>query len=63
MTPEARKRQLDYGTLNWYYDNAYIAYRRTSLGVEVLAVGSEEVSQFLKDHSLETRRDVRIGTV
>jgi hypothetical protein len=63
MTPEARKRQLDYGTLNWYYDNAYIAYRCTSQGVEVLAVGSEEISQFLKDHPLETRRDVRIETV
>lgn len=28
ITPEAKRRSLDYGTLNWYYDNAYIAYRR-----------------------------------
>ncbi len=63
MTPEARKRQLDYGTLNWYYDNAYIAYRRTPEGVEVLAVGHDEVDQYLKDHPLETRRDVVIDVV
>ncbi len=63
MTAEARQRELDYGTLNWYYDNAYIAYRRTPEGVEVLAVGAEEVDQFCNDHPLETRRDVRIGTV
>ena len=47
--------------MNWYFDNTYIAYRRTPEGVEVLAVGSEEVSQYLKDHPLETRRDVVIG--
>jgi hypothetical protein len=63
MTPEARKRALDYGTLNWYYDKAYIAYRRAPQGVEVLAVGWEEVDQYCKDHPLETRRDVRIETV
>jgi hypothetical protein len=63
MTPEARKRQLDHGTLNWYYDNAYIAYRHTPEGVEVLAVGWEEVDRFCKDHPPDTRRDVRIGTV
>jgi hypothetical protein len=63
MTPEARKRALDHGTLNWYYDNAYIAYRRTPEGVEVLAVGHDEVRQYMKDHPLETRRDVVIDTV
>jgi hypothetical protein len=36
IAPEARQRMLDYETLNWYYDDAYIAYRRTPQGVEVL---------------------------
>jgi hypothetical protein len=63
MAPEARQRILDGQTLSYYYDDAYIAYRRTPQGVEVLAVGREEVNKFLDDHPLETRRDVRIGVV
>ena len=54
---------LDDWTLNYYYDGAYIAYRRTSQGVEVLAVGWDEAGKYLEDHPLETRRDVEIGTV
>ena len=61
MTPEARQRELEYATINWYFDDTEIAYRRTPQGIEVLAVGSEEVSQFRKDHPPETRRDVVIG--
>jgi hypothetical protein len=60
ITSEARRRDLEYLTLNWYFDNTEVAYRRTPQGIEVLAVGSEEVSQFRRDHPLETRRDVVI---
>jgi hypothetical protein len=60
---EARQRMLDDWTLNYYFDDAYIAYRRTPEGVEILAVGWEEASKYRKEHSPETRRDVRIGTV
>jgi hypothetical protein len=60
MTPEARQRELDYATMNWYFDNSLIAYRRTPQGVEVLAAGSEEVSRFLSEHPPETRPDVSI---
>jgi hypothetical protein len=63
ISAEARQRSLDNETLNWYYDNAYIAYRRTPRGVEVLAVGQEEADQYRKDHPPETRRDVVIGVV
>src|SRR3954468_17903713 len=63
IDPEARQRILDDWTLNYYYDDAYIAHRRTPQGVEVLAVGREEVDKYLDDHPLETRRDVRIGVV
>jgi hypothetical protein len=63
FTPVAQQRILDDWTLNYYYDDAYIAYRRTPQGVEVLAVGLEEARQYMKDHPLETRRDVLIGVV
>lgn len=63
ITAEARKRMLDHWTLSWYFDNAYIAYRCTPEGVEVLAVGPDEVRRYLADHPLETRRDVVIDTV
>ncbi len=62
-TPEARQRILDNLVLNWYYDNAYIAYRRTPQGVEVLAVGWEEANKYRDEHPLDDRRDVIIGTV
>src|SRR5262249_7421018 len=62
-TDEARPRILDGATLNYYYDNACIAYRRTPQGVEVLAVGREEVDKYEDEPPPETRRDVRIGVV
>src|SRR5262249_57350043 len=43
ITAEARQRDLDYQTLNWYYDNSLILYRRTPQGIEVLAVGSDDI--------------------
>jgi hypothetical protein len=63
IAPEARRRMLDDWTLNYYYDGAYVASRRTPGGVEILAVGWDEASQYLKNHPPETRQDVRIGTV
>jgi hypothetical protein len=63
IAPEARKRMLDDWTLNYYYDDAYIAYRRTPQGVEVLAVGWEEARKYLDDRSPEYRQDIRVGTV
>jgi hypothetical protein len=61
MTPEARQRELDYATLNWYFDNSDVAYRRTPEGIEVLAAGAEEVSQYIKDHPPGTRQGVVFG--
>jgi hypothetical protein len=63
IAPEARQGMLDRWTIHYYYDGAYIAYRQTPQGIEVLAVGWDEASKYLRDHSPETRRDVRIGTV
>ena len=60
ISTEASRRALEYAMTNWYFDNTEIAYRRTPAGIDVLAVGSEEVSRFVRDHPLETRRDVVI---
>lgn len=62
-TPEARQRMLDNEVLNWYYDGSYIAYRRTPRGVEVLAVGSDEVHEYLSEHPDATLQGVVVGTV
>jgi hypothetical protein len=63
LPPEVRQRLLDDWTLYYYYDDTFVASRRTPQGVEVLAVGREEVYKYLEEHPLETRRDVRIGVV
>ena len=63
IAPEARQRMLDDWTLNYYYDDAYIAYRRPPQGVEVLAVGWDEASKYLDDRSPEWRPDILVGTV
>jgi hypothetical protein len=63
LDPEAKQRILADWTLNYYYDGTYIAHRRTSQGVEVVAVGPEEVRKYMKEHPPETRQDVRIGVV
>ena len=63
FSPEARRRILNDLTLQYYYEDAYVASRHTPHGVEVLAVGWDEVHQYRQDHPPETRRDVRIGTV
>ena len=63
IAQEAKQWMRDEWTLRYYYDNAYVAYRRTPQGVEVLAVGWDEASKYRKDHPQETRQDVMIGTV
>jgi hypothetical protein len=62
-TDEYAKRATDEMTLRYYYEGVYVASRPTPHGVEVLAVGWDEVTKFLKDHSPETRQDVRLGMV
>jgi hypothetical protein len=61
VTAEARQHSLDYATLNWYFDNTEVLYRRTPQGIEVVAAGPEEVSRYLREHPAETRRDVVLG--
>jgi hypothetical protein len=63
FSPEARQWKLDNEILNWYYDGSYIAYRRTPQGVEVLAVGSDEIHQYLAEHPDATLEGVSVKVV
>lgn len=62
-TNEYAKQSRDDQTLRYYYEGTYVVSRRTPQGVEVLAVGWDEVSKYLDDHPSETQQDVRIGRV
>ena len=45
--PEEYKRHsLELHTLSYYYEDYPVAYRRVDGGIEVLAVGFEEVARF-----------------
>ena len=60
-TPEARQRMVDSLTLQYYFDGIDIAYRRTSQGVEVVAVGLEEVGELIRTTPQEQREGVVFG--
>ena len=63
FTDEYAKQSRDDQTLRYYFEGTYVVSRRTAQGVEVLAVGWDEVSKYLDDHQMETQQDVRIGRV
>jgi hypothetical protein len=63
ISAEARQRMIDESTLHYYYEGAYVASRRTPQGVEIVAVGPDEASQYIRSHPPEERQDVMIGTV
>ncbi len=63
MTPEARQSELNYGTLDYYYQGEHVAHRMTPQGVEVLAVGLDEIEQLLKGMSQEEILTIRMGCV
>jgi hypothetical protein len=60
-TEEYAQRCRNYMTLRYWYEGHYIAWRETSAGVEVLAVGGEEVSKLLRQTSPDERRGIRSG--
>jgi hypothetical protein len=63
VTPPAKQRMRDDLVLQYYYEGAYIAYRRTPQGIEVVAVGEDESQRYREEHPPESRMDVRIGVV
>jgi hypothetical protein len=40
---ETKQRLRNEGTLDWFYHDQWVSYRETPDGVEVLAVGLEEI--------------------
>jgi hypothetical protein len=60
ITAEARKRLTDDFTLQHYYEGTDVADRETPQGVEILAVGGDEIGDYLKTIPPERRQDVRI---
>jgi hypothetical protein len=60
-TAEARQRLVDALTLQYYFDGIDIAYRRTPRGVEVVAVGLEEVGELIRTTPQEHREGVVFG--
>ena len=54
------KSTLDDWTLRYYYEGEEVACRSTPEGVEVLAVGPEEVRQFYEGTPPEKRQGVMI---
>jgi hypothetical protein len=60
-TAEAEKRIAEDLTLQYYFEGETIAYRRTTLGVEVVAVGLEEIRDMVKSVPPEELPGVSIG--
>jgi hypothetical protein len=60
-TAEARQRLADSLTLQYYFDGIDIAYRRTPRGIEVVAVGLEEVGELIRTTPQEHREGVVFG--
>ncbi len=53
---------LDDLTLAYYYEGVNVAYRSVPEGVEVLAVGDDEIARFERNTPPEQREDVEIDT-
>ena len=58
MTDEAERRIRDDLTLQHYCEGSEVAYRRTSSGVEVLAVRCDEIKDDLRATPHDPRCDV-----
>jgi hypothetical protein len=63
MLPEARRRMIQEQTLDHFYRDQWISYRETPQGMEVLAVGLEEIGRLVKEIPLAERQDVRTKMV
>jgi hypothetical protein len=61
MTPEYRKTLRDRLTLEHYFSNVEVAFRRTSQGIEVLAAGLAEIAEFRRTSTPEERQGVVYG--
>jgi hypothetical protein len=63
LSAEATQRMLHQGTLDWFYRDQWVSYRVTAQGVEVLAVGLEEVGELAGRLNAEQRIGVKTKLV
>ncbi len=61
MTPEFRQLFVNRLTLQYYFEDQDVAFRFTPGGVEVFAVGPEEIGAFLRNTPPEQREGVTFG--
>jgi hypothetical protein len=61
MSPEARKRITEDMTLQFFFEGVDVAYRRAPQGVEILAVGAEEIGTLVKQLTQEELLTIHIG--
>jgi hypothetical protein len=61
MTPEYRKTLRDRLTLDHYFSDIEVAFRRTPEGIEVLAAGLDEIAEFRRTTTREERHGVVYG--
>ena len=61
LTSEARRRLVDSLSLQYYFEGIDVAYRTTTPGVEVLAVGLREVAELVRGMSQDELFTIKIG--
>lgn len=60
-SPEYRQEMLDYLSMSYYFGGHWAAYRKTSRGAEVLAVGWEEMGELNRSLSAAEREGIISG--
>jgi hypothetical protein len=61
MTPEYSKTLRDRLTLEYYFSDVEVAFRRTPEGIVVLAAGLDEIAEFRRTTTGEDRQGVVYG--
>jgi hypothetical protein len=61
MTPDYRKALRDRLTLEHYFSDVEVAFRRSTHGIEVLAVGLPQIAEFRRTATPEKRHGVVYG--
>jgi hypothetical protein len=61
MTPGYRKALRDRLTLEHYFSDVEVAFRRTQIGIEVLAAGLDQIAEFRRTSRPEERQGVVYG--